>query len=122
MTTTIVTPDLDAIASEIHVAAPADRVFKALTEASELQRWFTGPECPVKFWKMDARVGGRYSYAPKKLLLRSMASTSSNATERFWSAIHHDCSSTPGLATGMTTQKAAQPSVGNSRQREIART
>jgi uncharacterized protein YndB with AHSA1/START domain len=66
MTTTIVTPDLDAIVSEIHVAAPADRVFKALTEASELQRWFTGPECPVKFWKMDARVGGRYSYATQK--------------------------------------------------------
>ena len=27
MTTTIVTPDLDAIVSEIHIAAPAERVF-----------------------------------------------------------------------------------------------
>jgi uncharacterized protein YndB with AHSA1/START domain len=55
MPTTIITPSQDAIVSEIQIAAPAKRVFKALTDASELQRWFTGPECPVKFWKMDRR-------------------------------------------------------------------
>ena len=66
MTTTVVTPDQDSIVSEIHIGAPAERVFKALTDAGELQRWFTGPECPVKFWKMDPRVGGHYSYATEK--------------------------------------------------------
>ena len=66
MTTTIVTPDQDTIVSEIQVAAPAERVFRALTDAGELQRWFGSPECPLKSWQMDARVGGRYSYATEK--------------------------------------------------------
>jgi uncharacterized protein YndB with AHSA1/START domain len=63
MSTTRSTPNQDAIVSEIEIAAPADRVFQALTTAGELTRWFTSPECPVKFWEMDARLGGRYGYA-----------------------------------------------------------
>jgi len=66
MTTTIVTPDQDSIVSEIQIAAPAERVFKALSNAAELKRWFTSPECPVKFWEMDARPGGHYRYQTKK--------------------------------------------------------
>jgi uncharacterized protein YndB with AHSA1/START domain len=66
MATTIVTPNQDAVISEIYISAPATRVFQALTDAKEIQRWFTNPECPVKFWKMDARLGGRYSYATAK--------------------------------------------------------
>lgn len=66
MSTTIVTPDQDAIVSEIHIAAPPERVFKALTDAAELKRWFSSPECPVKFWEMDPRLGGRYRYATEK--------------------------------------------------------
>jgi uncharacterized protein YndB with AHSA1/START domain len=62
MPTTIITPDQDSIVSEIDIAAPPARVFQALTDAGELKRWFTSPECPVKSWKMDARLGGRYSY------------------------------------------------------------
>lgn len=62
MTTTIVTHDQDAIVSEIQISAPPARVFRALSDASELERWFGSPECPNKFWKMDARVGGKYSY------------------------------------------------------------
>ena len=66
MTTTIVTPDQDAIVSEIKIAAPPERVFRALTDAGELQRWFGSPECPLKYWQMDARVGGLYSYQTEK--------------------------------------------------------
>jgi uncharacterized protein YndB with AHSA1/START domain len=70
MTTTIVkstiTSDQDAVVTEIHIAAPPERVFKALTDPKELMRWFNSPECPVKFWQMDARPGGRYSYATEK--------------------------------------------------------
>jgi uncharacterized protein YndB with AHSA1/START domain len=62
----IVTPDQDAIVSEIEIAAPAERVFQALTKSDELARWFSSPDCPVKFWKMDARLGGRYHYATEK--------------------------------------------------------
>ena len=66
MTTTIVTADQDAIVSEIQISAPPERVFQAISDAGELERWFTNPESPVKFWKMDARVGGQYSYATEK--------------------------------------------------------
>jgi uncharacterized protein YndB with AHSA1/START domain len=66
MASMIVTPDQDSIVSEIDIAAPPERVFKALTDASELTVWFTNPDCPVKSWKMDARLGGRYSYATEK--------------------------------------------------------
>ena len=63
---TIITPDQDAVVSEIEIAAPADRVFQALTDAAQLKRWFTSAECPVKFWEMDPRLGGRYRYATQK--------------------------------------------------------
>jgi uncharacterized protein YndB with AHSA1/START domain len=66
MAKAIITPDQDAVVSEIEIAAPAERVFQALTKSDELFRWFTSPECPAKFWKMDARLGGHYHYATEK--------------------------------------------------------
>ena len=66
MRTTIVTPDQDALVTEIEIDAPPDRVFLALTESDQLKCWFTSPECPAKFWKMDARLGGQYGYATEK--------------------------------------------------------
>jgi uncharacterized protein YndB with AHSA1/START domain len=66
MPTAIITPDQDSIVSQIEIAAPPARVFQALTDAGELKRWFTSPECPVKFWEMDARVGGHYRYETEK--------------------------------------------------------
>jgi uncharacterized protein YndB with AHSA1/START domain len=66
MTTTIVTADQDAIISEIEIAAPIERAFRALTDSDQLVRWFTDASCPVKFWQMDARLGGCYSYATEK--------------------------------------------------------
>lgn len=62
----IITSDQDAIICEIEIAAPADRVFRALTDSGQLLRWFTDASCPVKSWQMDARLGGAYSYATEK--------------------------------------------------------
>jgi uncharacterized protein YndB with AHSA1/START domain len=62
----VITADHDAVVTEIQIAAPPERVFKALTDERELVRWFTGATCPVKFWKMDARLGGQYSYATER--------------------------------------------------------
>ena len=62
----LITPDLDAIIAEIDISAPPSRVFEALTDPDQLLRWFTDASCPVKFWKMDARMGGGYSYASEK--------------------------------------------------------
>jgi len=66
MSTTIVTPDQDAVVSEVQIAAPPARVFQALTDPAQLTRWFSSPECPVHQWEMDARPGGRYSYTTEK--------------------------------------------------------
>lgn len=66
MPTTSITPDQDAVVSEIEIAAPADRVFQALTKSEELSIWFTNESCPVKSWQMDARPGGEYHYATQK--------------------------------------------------------
>jgi uncharacterized protein YndB with AHSA1/START domain len=60
---TTTTPDLDALVTEIDIAAPPERVFRALTDSAELARWFGNPGCPAKHWKFDPRLGGRYSYA-----------------------------------------------------------
>jgi uncharacterized protein YndB with AHSA1/START domain len=59
----MITPDQDAVVSDVEIAAPAERVFQALTEADQLMRWFTDASYPAKYWKMDARLGGSYSYA-----------------------------------------------------------
>ena len=66
MTTTIVTPNQDAIVSEIEILAPPQRVFEALTDPQQLTHWFGNTECPRKSWHMDARVGGHYGYTSEK--------------------------------------------------------
>jgi len=63
MARSLITPDQDAVISEIEIAAPAERVFRALTDPDQLARWFHSASCPVKSWKMDARLGGSYSYS-----------------------------------------------------------
>src|SRR5580700_671536 len=64
--TTTTTPDLDAIVSEIDISAPPSRIFEALIDPEQLMLWFTNASCPVKLWRMDARLGGSYSYATAK--------------------------------------------------------
>lgn len=66
MATSMVTADQDTIVAEIQIAAPPARVFQALSDEDDLRRWFGNPECPRKFWKMDARVGGKYGYTIDK--------------------------------------------------------
>jgi len=66
MTTAIVTPDQDAVVTEIQIAAPAHRVFQALTDEKQLIRWFSDASCPVKRWEMEPRLGGRYSCSTEK--------------------------------------------------------
>jgi uncharacterized protein YndB with AHSA1/START domain len=38
MATIFVTPDQDAICSEIHIAAPPERIFQALTDPTQLSQ------------------------------------------------------------------------------------
>ncbi|MEZ4672143.1 MAG: SRPBCC domain-containing protein [Anaerolineae bacterium] len=43
-------------------AAPRERVFKAWTEASALQRWFRPLGCAVTVTRLELRVGGEYQF------------------------------------------------------------
>ena len=56
MASTIITPDQDAIISEIDILAPPERVFKSLTDAAEVRR--RSPE--LSAYEMDVRVGGKW--------------------------------------------------------------
>jgi uncharacterized protein YndB with AHSA1/START domain len=62
MTTATITHNQDAVITEIQIAAPAERVFQALTRGDALMRWFTNESCPARVWEMDARVGGLYRH------------------------------------------------------------
>jgi uncharacterized protein YndB with AHSA1/START domain len=65
MPETIVTPDKDAVISEVQIAAPPERIFEALTSSDLLMRWWNGEggPCRVKLWEFEPRVGGRWRCA-----------------------------------------------------------
>jgi len=56
MAIAVITPDQDAIVSEITIAAPPERVFKAIHDPQEVHRRV--PQIDV--FEMDLRVGGRW--------------------------------------------------------------
>lgn len=61
MATSSATPDADAIVSEIHIAAPPERVFQALVNAEQVPQWWgqAGIYRCRKFFA-DLRVGGKW--------------------------------------------------------------
>ena len=62
MATIAITPDHDTIEAEIFVAAPPERVFQALTDPSQMPRWW-GQEGMYRITecKTDLRPGGKWS-------------------------------------------------------------
>ena len=66
MATTLVTPDQDAIVSEIHINAPAEKVFQALTDPKQLMNWWNSEECQTELFEMDTRRGGQWRFVTKK--------------------------------------------------------
>jgi len=69
MATTIVTPDQDAVVSEIHVAAPPERVFEALIDPKQVMSWWTSDDCQIQNFAMDRKTGGRWIYDTKQTAL-----------------------------------------------------
>jgi|SRR5215469_15909593 uncharacterized protein YndB with AHSA1/START domain len=65
MASVVVTPDQDALVSEIHIAAPPERVFQALTDSTQVLQWWTSPECPIENFSIELRTGGRWHYDTK---------------------------------------------------------
>lgn len=64
MTASNVTPDADAIVSEIHIAAPPERVFQALVDPQQVVKWWgeVGIYRCTEF-QADLRVGGKWRSA-----------------------------------------------------------
>jgi uncharacterized protein YndB with AHSA1/START domain len=55
-------PEQDFVTCEIDIAAPPERVFRALTEPAQVRQWGNSPEFKVKIWEMDARIGGKWRF------------------------------------------------------------
>ena len=87
MPQTLVTPDKDAVISEVQIAAPPERIFQALTSSDLLMRWWNGEggPCRVKVWEFEARVGGRWRCAvedpSRKMLPRGEGTTTGEIVE-----------------------------------------
>ncbi len=70
MTTAAVTPNQDALVSEIHIAAPPERVFQAIIDEKKVMQWWTGDECRIKSFSLEPRKGGRWTYDSKSSRLK----------------------------------------------------
>jgi uncharacterized protein YndB with AHSA1/START domain len=61
MATSAVTPDKDAVLAEIFIAAPPERVFKAITGSDQVHLWWGQQGLyRVTAWKADLRPGGKW--------------------------------------------------------------
>ena len=69
MATAIITPDQDAVVSEIEIAAPPERVFQALIDPKQVMQWWTSDQCQIESFEIDARRGGRWRYDTKESTL-----------------------------------------------------
>jgi uncharacterized protein YndB with AHSA1/START domain len=62
MATVSITPDQDVVLAEIHIAAPPERVFQAITDPRQTQQWWGQKEMyRVTEWTADLTPGGQWS-------------------------------------------------------------
>jgi uncharacterized protein YndB with AHSA1/START domain len=66
MPTTVVTPDHDALTTEIHISAPPERVFQAISDPTQQTIWWNHADCPLKTFEMEARRGGKWGMATRQ--------------------------------------------------------
>lgn len=61
MATAAITPDQDAVVAEIFIAAPPARVFQAISDPTQLPRWWgQAGVYRITEWKADLRRGGKW--------------------------------------------------------------
>ena len=61
MTTFAVTPDQDAVVADIHISAPAERVFLAITDPRQLLQWWGQSNMyRTTEFTVDLRDGGKW--------------------------------------------------------------
>lgn len=61
MATSVISPDKDVILADVYVAAPAERVFQAITDPQQLMQWWgqKGMYQSTK-WEADMKPGGKW--------------------------------------------------------------
>ena len=62
MSTTVITPNQDALVSEVHIGAPPGRIFQALIDPKQVLHWWTNDQCQIESFALEARKGGRWHY------------------------------------------------------------
>jgi uncharacterized protein YndB with AHSA1/START domain len=61
METVSVTPDQDVVVAEIHVAAPPERVFAAITDPRQVPQWWGRADTyRITKWQGELRAGGKW--------------------------------------------------------------
>jgi len=66
MATAIITPNQDAVVSEVEIAAPPDRVFQAIIDPKQVMQWWTSEACQIGSFTMEPKRGGRWTYSTKQ--------------------------------------------------------
>jgi uncharacterized protein YndB with AHSA1/START domain len=57
-----ITPDNDAVITEVEIAAPPQRVFQALIDREQALQWGKSDAYEMTSWEMDARPGGKWRF------------------------------------------------------------
>jgi len=63
---TQITPDHDAVISEIEIAAPPERVFQAIVAREQAMQWGGGGAFEILLWEMDPRPGGKWKFVSRE--------------------------------------------------------
>jgi uncharacterized protein YndB with AHSA1/START domain len=61
-----ITPDQDAVISEVEIAAPPERVFQALITREQALQWGGSDAFEITRWEMDARPGGNWRFTSRE--------------------------------------------------------
>jgi len=66
MAAAIITPNQDAVVTEIVIDATPERIFSALTDPKQVMQWWTGGDCQIEAFSMEPKRGGRWAYDTKQ--------------------------------------------------------
>ena len=108
--------DGGVVKAEIEVSAPPERVFQAITDVTELPRWWGSDEMyRTTDWQVDLRPGGKWS-----TVAVNADGTQSTVGGEYLEAIRHGGWSTRGGRVGMTSRRRRSDSISSRRRMELA--
>jgi uncharacterized protein YndB with AHSA1/START domain len=59
-------PEQDVVTAEMEIAAPAERIFQAITDPVQVRHWGSSKEFEITVWEMDLRRGGRWRFVSRE--------------------------------------------------------